>query len=131
MNNGIDVFINITDDECILCLNHIDPHNSERLHCDHHFCRSCIHVWYETNHECPLCHNNMAIVLWDSGVDKTDNQIQPWNNDIDDMPDIDIDSYQGYPHFFDYKSTSELKVYAVNYNILRIMSGLGGLSYSN
>jgi hypothetical protein len=24
-----------------------------------------------------------------------------------------------------------LKVYAVNYNVLRIMSGMGGLAYSN
>jgi hypothetical protein len=28
-------------------------------------------------------------------------------------------------------STSTLKVYAVNYNVLRIMSGMGGLAYSN
>ena len=27
--------------------------------------------------------------------------------------------------------TSEIKVYAVNYNVLRIMSGMGGLAYSN
>ena len=27
--------------------------------------------------------------------------------------------------------TNELKVYAVNYNVLRIMSGMGGLAYSN
>jgi len=71
----------------------------------------------------------MTIVLWDGGVGQTDSQIVPWNNDIDDMPDID--SYRGYPHFFDSSSTTTLEVYAANYNILRIMSGLGGLAYSN
>ena len=28
-------------------------------------------------------------------------------------------------------STSTVKVFAVNYNVLRIMSGMGGLAYSN
>ena len=28
-------------------------------------------------------------------------------------------------------STTSLKVFAVNYNVLRIMSGMGGLAYSN
>ena len=28
-------------------------------------------------------------------------------------------------------STGTLSVYAVNYNVLRIMSGMGGLAYSN
>jgi hypothetical protein len=28
-------------------------------------------------------------------------------------------------------SSDELLVYAVNYNVLRIMSGMGGLAYSN
>jgi hypothetical protein len=27
--------------------------------------------------------------------------------------------------------TKKLRVYAVNYNVLRIMSGMGGLSFSN
>jgi hypothetical protein len=28
-------------------------------------------------------------------------------------------------------SSNTLKVFAVNYNVLRIMSGMGGLAYSN
>ena len=28
-------------------------------------------------------------------------------------------------------ATGHLRVYAVNYNVLRIMSGMGGLAYSN
>ena len=28
-------------------------------------------------------------------------------------------------------ATSTVKVFAVNYNVLRIMSGMGGLAYSN
>jgi len=28
-------------------------------------------------------------------------------------------------------STAKVRVYAVNYNVLRIMSGMGGLAYSN
>ena len=27
--------------------------------------------------------------------------------------------------------TSTIRIYAVNYNVLRIMSGMGGLAYSN
>ena len=29
------------------------------------------------------------------------------------------------------RGTNELSIYAVNYNVLRIMSGMGGLAYSN
>ena len=29
------------------------------------------------------------------------------------------------------KKTGNLQVYAVNYNVLRILSGMGGLAYSN
>jgi hypothetical protein len=27
--------------------------------------------------------------------------------------------------------TAQVRVYAVNYNVLRVMSGMGGLAYSN
>jgi hypothetical protein len=28
-------------------------------------------------------------------------------------------------------NTAKVRVYAVNYNVLRVMSGMGGLAYSN
>jgi hypothetical protein len=31
----------------------------------------------------------------------------------------------------DLDATWDVRVYAVNYNILRVMSGMGGLAYSN
>jgi hypothetical protein len=30
-----------------------------------------------------------------------------------------------------YNLSSQVRVYATNYNVLRIMSGMGGLAYSN
>ena len=29
------------------------------------------------------------------------------------------------------RNTSTLRVYATNYNVLRVMSGMGGIAYSN
>ena len=40
-----------------------------------------------------------------------------------DNAQLICDSYSGV--------TGTLKLYAVNYNVLRIMSGMGGLAYSN
>lgn len=135
MNNGIDVFLNISDDECILCMNYIDPHNSKRLHCHHHFCETCVLNWFETNHDCPLCHNDMAIVCWDGKSGEPNNQIVRWDGNSG-KPDqqIDIDDLPlSFPYEYrsDYKSMHTLEMYAMNYNILRIMSGCGGLAYSN
>ena len=41
----------------------------------------------------------------------------------DHLPITQIQNYQG--------DTDYLRIYAVNYNVLRIMSGMGGLAYSN
>jgi hypothetical protein len=29
------------------------------------------------------------------------------------------------------QNTAKVRIYAVNYNVLRVMSGMGGLAYSN
>ena len=128
MNNGIDVFINVDDDECILCMNAIDRDNSERLHCHHHFCKSCIDQWFDVYHHCPLCDNSNAIVLWEN------KQNVVYNESVEEVDDDDIEvPYPDMRHNLNlnFGDTTTLEIYAMNYNVLRIMSGLGGLSYSN
>lgn len=115
-NNGIDVFLNISDNECILCMNEIDKHDSHKLDCNHYFCKSCINVWLEERNDCPLCSNEI-------------NKI----NNLDEFDEFDeiykthlINNMDNTPF-----NNSTLYSYAVNYNMLRIISGLGGLVYSN
>ena len=115
--NGIDVFIVIDDDTCPLCLELVD--NKQRLICDHNICSSCMNHWRETQRGCPLCKDfsDKAIVVW----------IEPNEPSTNHIPDDLYDSMFPTSGIL----SSELHVYAVNYNVLRIMSGLGGLSYSN
>ena len=42
-----------------------------------------------------------------------------------------IDNAVLHLDFIDQNATNKLDIYAVNYNVLRIMSGMGGLAYSN
>lgn len=44
--------------------------------------------------------------------------------------EFDNDCYRGYGEIF-LDTNNHVRVYAVNYNVLRIMSGMGGLAYSN
>lgn len=109
-NNGIDVFLNISDNECILCMNEINKDDSYKLDCDHYFCKSCINIWLEERNDCPLCSNEI------NKINKFDEIDEIYETHL--MNNISIND-------------STLYSYAVNYNMLRIISGLGGLAYSN
>jgi hypothetical protein len=65
----------------------------------------------------------MAIVLWEGNIDQPDSQIRVTEYSQE------IDSYPRFPYTS--SSTHTLEIYGMNYNVLRIMSGLGGLAYSN
>ena len=111
MDNGIDVFINIRSDECILCMGIIDTYDYERLCCGHHFCRSCICEWLETNHDCPLCYGEND-VRDEFGLILTDD-------------DVGDDSCR-----YEAELEDELKIYALCNNYLQIIDGTSILSYS-
>ena len=112
-NNGIDVFLNISDNECILCMNEINKYDLHKLNCSHYFCKLCINIWLEEHNYCPLCSDEI------NKINKFDEIDEIYETHL--MNNIDNISF----------NDNTLYSYAVNYNILRIMSGLGGLAYSN
>ena len=119
--NVIEVFIKVGDDECPLCLKIITDNEKKTLNCQHNFCLSCIDKWINNNmlHKmCPLC---------ECSVLKSVEQLYP-----DDTIDT-IDPINTCLEFLDFEQTNSisLPIYAQTYNMLRIISGMGGLSYSN
>jgi len=48
-----------------------------------------------------------------------------------DAENVPIDSGVAQTNVFDKQSSANVNIYATNYNVLRIMSGMGGLAYSN
>ena len=98
--------------------------NHKTLGCQHNFCKLCIDEWLEAHCTCPLCDYNV------------NGQIV-----INDCPTVIDGGYIDYigptgptgPNYnnADYNFPQKFIVYAHTYNILRIMSGTGGLAYRN
>ena len=101
--------------ECPICLEAInDPTKIVTTCCNHIYCQPC----YDRISVCALCRTNL-----NKPIQHRHNQIQ---ND-----QIQFNPYQfNVPNDGD-NNDNGLRMYATNYNILRIMSGLGGLAYSS
>ena len=99
---------------CPICLCAIE--NKYETECGHIFCDACIKQWICVHNNCPVCRHNFTSSESDDPDGFKDEDDQD-NNDQDDkikIPPID-----------------DLFIYATNYNVLRIMAGMSGLSYSN
>ena len=70
--------------------------------CNHMMCAKCLDKWLEENNSCPICRK----------------KIQNHTHSLNDLSQIPIQEIS-------------LPVFASTYNVFRIMSGLGGLSYSS
>ena len=124
--NNMDVHLEIDYDTCPLCINHIEINNNKILGCSHNYCSSCINEWLETHCSCPLCNYNIngQIELFiDEYINKS-NDIH-----IEEIDDYPIDTSFNYNNI-DYNLPKKLLVFSHTYNIMRIMSGMSGLTYS-
>lgn len=81
--------------------------------------------------------NNLAIVPFNNSIvqiqiDSVDNNYDNnhYNNDETEQ-EIDNEPYKWPQDEFSFRQTNDLHIFATNYNILRIMSGMAGLSYSD
>lgn len=72
------------------------------IECKHKMCTKCLDKWLEENNSCPICRK----------------KIQNHTHSLNDLSQIPIQEIS-------------LPVFASTYNVFRIMSGLGGLSYSS
>lgn len=89
-------------DECPICYETIT--NLYVTSCSHKFCESCINKWKDTHAKtCPMCRTNIFV---DSNSKNDNYTYQP-------------------------TGTMDIHIFAMQYNILRIMSGTAGLSYSS
>ena len=92
---------------CYICLDiNTDPTNITALKCNHTFCSPCITEWLKNNDGCPECNYNDCSKF----------------NDYDERALIEDTNKN---------DMCELSMYAINYNVLRIMSGMAGLAYSS
>jgi hypothetical protein len=93
--------------ECNICYDEYDlEHNFVKLACyckDKNICNKC---YGKINNKCPFCRSTIK---------------QNYNMNIES---ISIDH-------FETMSMDQLEVFTVNYNILRIWSGIASLPYSN
>lgn len=80
--------------------------------CRHTFCQACLDKWLETNNTCPMCRT----------------QIRDINNFTQTS---DLTGVGELVRGLTFNHPIRELVWAQNYNILRIMSGMGGLTYSN
>ena len=122
--NSLEVYIKIDNDVCPQCMDHIEINDNRELGCQHNFCKTCIDDWLTEHCLCPLCGYNV-----NGQIEMVDRRISIEEID-DDYPNITshINNYN-YENI-DYNLPAKLLVYAHSYNILRIMSGIGGLQYS-
>ena len=126
--------INIEEhlDDCSICLENIIYEEHKKITtCKHTFHKECMARWMSLNHNCPLCRKNLDLNIYD------ENDEDEENDDVNDFGNDDntIINNSNTNNNISYNNTSlpdgSLHVFAVNYNVLRIMSGMGGLSYSS
>ena len=73
--------------------------------CNHTFCTGCLDRWLISNHTCPMCRTQIREPTRGTG----NTSGLTFNHPIREL----------------------VSVFAQNYNVLRAMSGMGGLAYSN
>lgn len=108
--------------ECPVCLENItDPTKIVKTCCNHVYCQSC----YDKINVCALCRRNLN-KQHNRHIHQNNNQINQinQNNQINNEININQD--------FDFDIQNQgMRIYATNYNVLRIMSGMGGIAYSS
>ena len=126
---------NIEHIDCSICLEKIVNDDKHITSCNHTFHEECITKWMSLNHNCPLCRKNLDLNIYDEIVNDEEND-GDGNDDYDeyDNPINTNINNSNTNNNISYNNTSlpdSLHVFAVNYNVLRIMSGMGGVSYSS
>lgn len=110
--NDIIVFIK---DECPICYDQIN--DLFITHCNHHFCNSCIHKWAKTKNSCPLCRSLLNFMTIYENIPEEKNEPFDPFDPFDENSELYMDNF--------------IYITELNSNILRMMSGMAGLSYSN
>jgi len=116
-------------DDCSICLeNIINEEHKKITTCNHIFHEECMAIWILQNNSCPLCRKNLDSNTYDEDNDEENDGDE--NNDGDN-PIINNSITNNNISYNNTSLPDSLHVFAVNYNVLRIMSGMGGLSYSS
>ena len=111
--------------ECPICLEAInDPTKIVTTCCNHIYCQPC----YDRISVCSLCRTNL-----NKPIQHRHNQIQndqmQFNDEFNEEFNEEFNDEFNFAN--DNNNDNGLRMYATNYNVLRIMAGLGGLAYSN
>jgi hypothetical protein len=115
-------------DVCPICYEELNENIA--IDCGHQFHHDCIYEWLKHQQNCPLCRHDTVIpvdkrlVVYDPEIESV---IVPY-----DIPEVIVIPDQDFYHNFDHLDLSRgtLQVFATSYNMIRIMSGMSGLSYS-
>ena len=117
-----------SQENCYICLSN-DNNEDESLiespcSCKLHIHAKCLHKYIEMSRKvaCTICRNVYSISLIND--DRID--CQDLCNLITSIKDNNI--IRSLPM---YNNESRTRIYSINYNVLRIMSGMGGIAYSN
>ena len=112
-------------DDCSICLeNIINEEHKKITTCNHTFHEECMAKWMSLNHSCPLCRKNLDLNIYDEIDEEND-------NDGNDNPIINNSNTNNNISYNNTSLPDSLHVFAMNYNVMHIMSGMGGLSYSS
>ena len=122
--------INIEEhlDDCSICLENIINEETKQItSCNHTFHEECMAKWMSLNHSCPLCRKNLDLNIYGRNDEENDGD----SNDDYDNPIINNSNTNNNISYNNTSLPDSLHVFAVNYNVLRTMSGMGRLSYSS
>ena len=128
LNNNVNN--NIEHIGCSICLENILNDDKHITSCNHIFHKECMARWMSLNHSCPLCRKNLDLNIYGRNDEENDGD----SNDDYDYDDNPIINNSNTNNNISYNNTSlpdSLHVFAMNYNVMHIMSGMGGLSYSS
>lgn len=78
----------LTNEECIICYEHLTSDNLRILKCKHYFHKDCIDTWFISNNMCPLCRRVQRRRR--RGTLQQSNQIENVSN-VSNRIEIDID----------------------------------------
>jgi hypothetical protein len=95
--------VNHIEFECPICQDF--NRDTKTTSCNHTFCTGCLDMWLISNHTCPMCRTEIR------------------------EPTRGTGNTSGLT--FNHPVRELVAVFAQNYNVLRAMSGMGGLAYSS
>ena len=123
----------VDDNTCSICIDTILDTDKMVTSCNHIFHKECLNKWLQINNQCPYCRTiqYVDVIPTEPTPNITNDNLYPFAMyPVNYQPSGTVNRSNQYNLSFNHP-ISEITSFAQSYNVLRLMAGRSGLTYSS